>query len=142
MTLHTGSFASLALRYQGALERHIVRFAENALLEFHVAGDGLIDVAAHRTWRAGCSNADLDHLDLAVSRGMRAEEAAIGKAEADPAYGRLRAQQRQEQELPLDLVIGLDRSLEKDRADDLGGALGDRKRRASGPFARRQRSAG
>ena len=54
ITLHAGSVASLALRYQGAPQRHIGRLAENALLEHHVARDRMIDVAAQRAWRAGC----------------------------------------------------------------------------------------
>ena len=99
------------------------------LLEHDVAGDRLVDVAAQRTWHAGRGGADLDHLDLAVGRGMRTEEAAIGKAEADPADRRLLAQQRQEQELALDLVVGLDRALEEDRAHDLGRARKQREGR-------------
>ena len=116
--------AVLGLAVPGRAERHIGGLAENALVEHHVAGDGVIEVAAQRPRRSGRSGADLDHLDPVGRCGMRAEEAAVGEAEADPAEGRLRPQQRQEEIFALDLVVGADGALENDRADGLGGRLG------------------
>ena len=65
-------------------ERHIGGFGFLAIEKEDVAGDELVEVAAQIARTAGHDIADLDHLDLPVADGLRAEESPVGKAEADP----------------------------------------------------------
>ncbi|WP_348629013.1 hypothetical protein [Rhizobium sp. TAL182] len=70
--------------------------------------------------------ADLHHFDLAIRQRVRPKKTAVRKAETDPGNRRLFTQQRQKQEFTLYLVVRSDRSLEKDRSDDLRAARNQR----------------
>ncbi len=104
------------VRAEPGLEPGLIGNAERGRLE---AAVGELDVAGHHVIFIDAALAgmirqrDLHHLQAAVAELVRGEEGAIGPTEGDPGNRRLRLQLRQEHELALVGLAGVEHVLQK-----------------------------